>query len=167
MAILISTGLYIILPWFYFTLLDSKLLNHGSTSLYLTLHYSTMAILISTGLYIILPWLYFTLLDSALLYHGCTSLYLIVCYCTMALLHCTWLNFTLLWFYFSLLDSHSSTMALLRSIACCFTLYYSAKALLHSISTLYYSTVALLDTILLYLSLLDSTLLYHVWNMVV
>jgi len=85
MALLHSTRLYITLPWHYFILLDSTLLYHGSTSLYWTLHYSTMAVLHSTRLYITLTWLYFTLhalpylyltvLDSTLLYHGSTSLY--------------------------------------------------------------------------------------------
>ena len=70
-----STRHYITLPWLYFTLLDSTLLHNESTSLYLTLHYSTMALLHSTGLYIPLPWINFTLLDSTLLHHVSTSLY--------------------------------------------------------------------------------------------
>ena len=78
-ALLHSTWLYI------------KLVYHGSTWLYLTLHYSTNALLHSTWLHITLHWLYFTLLDCTLLYIDSTSLYFIVHYCTMALLHSTWL----------------------------------------------------------------------------
>ena len=37
------------------TLLDSTLLYHSPTSLYYTLHYSTMALLHSTRLYVSLP----------------------------------------------------------------------------------------------------------------
>ena len=55
-------------------IIHSTLLNHGSTSLYLTLHYSTLDVLDST----LLPWLYLTLLDSTLLYHGSTLHYFIV-----------------------------------------------------------------------------------------
>jgi len=47
------------LPWLYFTLLDSTLLYHGSTSLWLSRHYSTLAILHSNSLYNSLLWLYF------------------------------------------------------------------------------------------------------------
>ena len=74
MAVLHSAPLYIILPWLYiqFTLLDSILFYHGSTSLYFTLQYFTMA-----------------LLDSTLIYHGSTSMYVIVQYSTMVLLHST------------------------------------------------------------------------------
>ena len=88
MPLLRSSWLYITLPSLYFTLLDSRLLYYGSTSLDLTLHYSTVALLHSmwlhystvvqlqsTWLYITLPWLYFTLLDCTLLYHGSTSVY--------------------------------------------------------------------------------------------
>ena len=70
MALLHSTRLFINLPWLYFTLLDSTLLYHGSTPLYLTIHNTTLALLHSTRLYITLPWLYFILLDFTLLYHG-------------------------------------------------------------------------------------------------
>jgi len=77
MAVLHSTRLYISLPRLYFTRLDSTLFYHGSTSLYLTLHYSTMAqlhsILDSTLLYH--AWIYVTLHDSTLVFHGSTSLY--------------------------------------------------------------------------------------------
>ena len=77
-----------ILPWLYSTPLDSMLFFHGSTSLYFTLHYSTMAPLDSIWLYVTLEWLYFTLVNSTLLwvyftvlnstlhYHDTTSLYL-------------------------------------------------------------------------------------------
>jgi len=78
MAQLHSTRSYEILPWLYFTLVDSTLLYHGSTSLYEILHSYPMALLHSTRLftlyhgstslyltlYISLPWLYFNLLDS-------------------------------------------------------------------------------------------------------
>ena len=36
------------IPWLFLTICDSVLLYHGSTSLYLTLHYCTMALLHST-----------------------------------------------------------------------------------------------------------------------
>ena len=45
-------------------LLDPTKIYHESTSLYLTLHNSTMAPLHSTQLHITLPLLYFTILDS-------------------------------------------------------------------------------------------------------
>ena len=95
-SILHSTSLHIILPWLYFILLDSTLLYHGSTSLYFTLHYSTMALLHSTWLYITLQWLCLTLLDSTLLYYGSTSLHFTLHYSTMALLPSIWLYINLL-----------------------------------------------------------------------
>jgi len=61
MALLHSTSLYITLKWLYFTLLDSTLIYHGSTSLSQTLHYSTIALPNSTWLYITLPYFYFSL----------------------------------------------------------------------------------------------------------
>ena len=64
--------LYMTLQWLHFTVLDSTLFFHGSTSVYFALHYSTMDLLQCTGLYITLPWLYFTLPDYLLLYHGST-----------------------------------------------------------------------------------------------
>ena len=117
MALLHSTWLSIIQPWLYFTLRDSTLLNHDSTSLYVTLHYSKMALLHSTWLYTSLSWLYFTVLDSILLSHDSSSLYLTLHYSTMTLLHSTWLYVilyvTLKWLYFILLDckllTHGST----------------------------------------------------------
>ena len=126
MALLHST-------WFYITLACS-------TSLYLTLFYSTLALLNSTWLYITLHCLYFSLLGSRLLYIGCTSLYLTLYYydstslylslhySAMALLHCTWLNITLHWPY---------TLAIHHSYWLYITLLW------------------------LYFILLESTLLYH------
>ena len=55
-SILHSTWLYITIQWLLF--------YQGSTSPYLSLHYSSMALLSSNWLYFILPWLYFTLVDS-------------------------------------------------------------------------------------------------------
>ena len=104
--------LYIILLWLYFTPLDSTLIYYGSTSMYLTLHYSTLALLHTTLFHIILLWMYFTLLDSALLYIGSTSFYFTPHNSTMAVLHST------LFYY-------SSTSLYLN-------LYYSTEALLHS-----------------------------------
>ena len=80
MDVLDSTRIYITLPWLYFSLLDSTLLYHGSTSTYYTQHYSTMTILRFTRLYITLYTMALLhsvpLLDSTLLYHGSTSLYI-------------------------------------------------------------------------------------------
>ena len=137
----LPTWPYITLPWLYFTLLDSKLLYHGSISLYtwfytillfdctslycgssslhLTLHYSTMVLLHSIRLYITRPWLYFTLLDSTLLYrcfdptslytwiyitllYSSTSLHLTLHYSTIDVLHSTWLYITLPWLFLNL-----------------------------------------------------------------
>ena len=75
MAQLHSILHYIILPWLYFTLLDSALLYRGSTSLYFTLRYRTLTL--------------YTLHYSTLPYHGTTSLYFTLHYLTMALLHST------------------------------------------------------------------------------
>ena len=52
-----STSLYCLLPWLYFTILESKLTYHGFTLFYFNL-----------------LWLYFTLLNSASFYHGSISL---------------------------------------------------------------------------------------------
>ena len=152
MALLHYIWLYITLPWLYFTLLDSTLHYHGSTSLYVTLRYTTMALLDSTSLYIIVPWLIFTLLDSPLLYHGSTSLYTSL-YCILPWLYITLLDvYTLHFngstslytaFYHSLyLDPHYSTIVLLRSTA----LYHSSTSL-HMYLTLHYSNNALLHPI--------------------
>ena len=89
MAVLDSTRIYITLPWLYFTLLDSTLVNHRSTSLYYTLHYYTMPPLHTNGLYVTLTCLYFTVLDSTLPYHGTTLLYYTLHSPTMAVLHFT------------------------------------------------------------------------------
>jgi len=121
--------------WLYITLALIVL----ATSLYFSLHYTTMDLLETTWHNITIAqfhssWLYmtvhystmnyFTLLHSALLYylstsllyHGCTSLYLILQYSTMALLDSTWLYITLPLLYFTLLDSILyATMALLCS----------------------------------------------------
>ena len=119
MAQLHSSRLYITLRWYYFTLLDSRLLYHDFTSLYLTLHYSTMALIHSTRLYMTLSWLYFTLLDCIyystmavlhssrlyIIYKGSTSLYWTLHFSNMALLHSTGFYITLPWLYFTLLDS--------------------------------------------------------------
>ena len=102
----------------YFTLLYSRLLYHGSCSLYFILHYSTMALLHSTLLYITLPWLYSTLHYSTLLYHGCTSFKVILDYSTMALVQSTLFEITQPWLYFTLLDS---------------TLYYNGSTSLYFI----------------------------------
>ena len=113
-ALLHCTLLHIIIPWLYVTLLESRFLYHCCTSLYFTLHNSTIPLLLSTLLYISLPWLYFTLLDSTLLNHGSTSLY-------FTLLYSPWLYFTLL---YSTLHYHGSTSLYL-------TVHYSTMALLH------------------------------------
>ena len=97
MALLYSISLYCILPRLYFTLLDSTFLYHDSTSLYLTLHFSTkLTLLHSTSFYCFLPWVYWTLSDYTFFY------------------------ITVSWLYFTLFDSicsiHYSTTVLLHSI---------------------------------------------------
>ena len=75
-ALLDSTRLYIILPWLYFTLLDSII-------------FSTKVLLHFTCLYFTLPWFLVhnnSLLDSTSLYHGSTSLHLNPHHSTMGLL---------------------------------------------------------------------------------
>ena len=67
MALIHSTWIDRTLHWLYFTLLDSTLLYVGSTSLYLTLNYSTFGLPHSTWFYITLQNLFFTLLHSTLL----------------------------------------------------------------------------------------------------
>ena len=64
------------------TLLQSTVLYHGSTWLYLTLlHYiiarpgCSLLYYTLPWLYYILPWILVTLLDSTTLYHGSTWLY--------------------------------------------------------------------------------------------
>ena len=120
MPLLYSTRLYFLRPWlyflhysYYFTLFDSTLLFHGSTTLYWILHKFTIALTLlkATAFYIIalvhcawhnitLPWFYFTLLDYTLLCHGSTSLYLTLQYSTIDLLHCL-----ITWLYLTRLDS--------------------------------------------------------------
>ena len=120
--------------------------SQTSTSLYMTLHYSTMSLLHSTWLYITLPclyytllslpWFYFILLYSISLHHGSTSFYLTLPYSTLALLQSTFS--TLLYHgptshYLTLhlyhgstslyLTLHSSTMALLPSTSFYITLH--------------------------------------------
>ena len=140
-------------------LLHSKRLYHGNTSLYFTLHYSTMALLDSTWLYMTLTWFYFTLLVSN--------------YSTMDLLHSTWLHITLQCLYFIVLDSsllYHSYFTLLDS-----TLHYpcsnkfikhdSTMSFLHS--TLFYIFLQWLYFTLYFIlhdstmHLLHSTFLYH------
>ena len=125
MDVLDSTRIYITLPWLCFSLLDSTLLYHGSTSTYYTQHYSTMTILRFTRLYITLQWLYFTVYLYLILHYSTmvllhsTSLYITLHQSTMAinftrldsillyhdLLHSTRLYITLQWLYFTLVDS--------------------------------------------------------------
>ena len=166
MALLHSTWLYNTLQWLYFTLLECTLLYHGSTSLYVTLHHSSIALLtllessafyhssssLCLNLYITIPWLYFTV-------------YLTLNYSTMALLHSTWLYTTLQFLYFTLLDFtslfHGSTSLFLNL----YIILYHGCTLLYL--TLHYSIMALFNltlldsTTALYFTLLDSTLLYH------
>ena len=143
-----STGFYITLLLFYFTLPDSTLHYHGSTSLYLNLRYFSKALLHCTWLYITLPWFYFTLrfsilwlcftlLDSTLVYYCTTSLYLTLHHSTIAPLHSTWIYITRPWLNFTLLYS--------TLLYCGFTSLYL---------TLHYSTMA-------YFTLLRYTLLYQ------
>ena len=120
-----STWLYVTL---YVILLESTSFYHCCTSLYLTLHDTTMALLDSTFLYFTLPWLYFilftvpwlynNLLDSTSLYCRRTLLHSTWQYFTMPLLHSTSLYITLPWLYFTQLDC-SSYFPLLES-----TLFY-------------------------------------------
>ena len=89
------TCLYFTLPWLLVhnnSLLDSTSLYHGSTSLHLNPHHSTMGLLLSISLYNITftllvstllsstsfhhARLYITLLDSTSLYHGSTCPYI-------------------------------------------------------------------------------------------
>ena len=65
-------------------MLHSTLLYYSSTSLYLTLHYSTMAFLHNLTLHYHM-------------YHVSTSLYLTFHHSTMAQFHSAWLYITLPW----------------------------------------------------------------------
>ena len=127
MALLHSTLLYITLPWLYWILINSKLLYHGSMSLYFTLHDSNMALLHSTSFCIIQTLLYLTLLHSTLLYHGYFTLLDSTLHypcstkftkhdSTMSLLHSTLFYIFLQWLYFTLyFILHDSTVHLLHS----------------------------------------------------
>ena len=103
-----------------------------------------LALLDSTQIYYSLPWLYLALLDPSTLYHGSTWLHLTLLHSTTALLSSTGLNLTLLHPAIPLLDSTQlyymhCTMALLAGLY--LTQYYTLPRL--------------------YLTLLDSTTLYH------
>ena len=136
--------------WFY-------AFYNGTTSLYMTLHYSTIDLLQFAWLDFLLHWIYFTLLDSIILYntlldsiilyHGSTSLYLDLLPSTMAILHST--NSLLL------SSLHYCTMALLH-----FTQRYCLLQLVHF--TLHDSALATFPS--LYFTLVDSTLLNHGWT---
>ena len=152
-ALLRPTRLYITLSWFYFTLLDSVLIKHGSTLLHLSLHNSTMPLLYSTWL---IPWLnalYLSLHISNMALLNSISLYI-----TQAWLyfHSTRLYINRPWINFTLLDStyiyhgstslystlHNSSMTLLHSTDS--TLHYHGSTSLYL--TLYNSTMALLHS---------------------
>ena len=150
MAILYSTRLYIILPWVYFTLLDTTLLYLGSTSMYWILHYPTMALPHSSRHYITLPWLYYTLyyttmapLPLTILCHG-SSYLRHTTLSTSTLLHSTSIYHGVTWLYYT---QHQSTMVLLDS-----------TMVLLDFTTLFLTTRV---QIALYFTLLVSTLLYH------
>ena len=70
------------------------LLYIDSTSIYLTLHSSTMALLHSTWLYITLQMIYFVPVDSTVLNYVSTSLYLPVHYSTTAMEELCWLKYS-------------------------------------------------------------------------
>ena len=107
--------------------------------------------------------MHFTLLHSILIYHGSTSLCLILHYSIMAALsHSTWVYIALPWLYFTPLDFTLCTMALLNSTWLYITLYYGSTSLyliLHHSSL--HSTWVYIALPWLYLTLLDSTLLYY------
>ena len=149
-----SISHYISLPLLYFTLCDTILVYHCSTSLYQTQYWGPIALLHSTRLYVTLAWLYFTLQDS--IHYSTVALIITLLdlhYCTMAQPQCTRLYITLPWLYFTLLDSillqygytslyqilHYCTMALLNFTS----LYYGSTSLYQ---TLHYSTIALLHS---------------------
>ena len=151
-------------------LLESSLLYHVATSLYLIPHYSTMILLLSTWLnntllphstwlYIYPLWFYFTLPDSTLLYYliphdstlihcGSTSPFLTLHHSSIPLLYSAWFYITY---------HHSPSLPL--------TLPYSTIALFHctrvyiTLSWLYFT---LLDSTLLCKALLHSTWLYTI-----
>ena len=135
------TLLYITLLRLYFILLYSILLYHGTTSFYLTLHYSTRGLLHCTALYCLLPKLYFTLLDSTFPSHPtwlcitlpCLYFPLCLLYITLLWLYCTLLCSTLL--YFAL---HYSTKALFNLL--CSSIFHHGYNSLYF--TLHYTTMA-------------------------
>jgi len=86
LSLLDSTSLYTTLPWL--AVLDSTLLYHCSTQLYLTLHNSTMAVLYLTLYYSTMTLLH-SILYSFLFYHGSMSFYFSLYYFNMAPLHST------------------------------------------------------------------------------
>ena len=114
-------------------LLDSTIFYQDSTSLYYTLHYSTMVLLHSTRLYITLPWLYFTLHNS-----------------TMAILLSTWQYIIIPWLYFLLLDPNSDTMSLYFTLLDSTLLHYGSTSLYW---TLHYSTMTPLHSTRHYITL--------------
>ena len=136
--------LYIILLLLHLSALYSTLLYFSSTSLYFTLHNSTLDPLHSTSLDIFLPWLYFTLHESTLFYIGYTSHHI-----------------DLLCLYITLLDS---TLHYYGSTSQYLTLHYSTIALLYC--TLHYSALSLLHSIWLYRLYYGSASLevYDVWE---
>ena len=85
---------------------EPTLLYHGSTSLYFTLHFSTMGLRHCTWFYITQSWLYFILFHSTIFYPGSTSLYLTLHYSTMVVRHSTSLYFIL---HYSIMARHNST----------------------------------------------------------
>ena len=170
MALPHSTWLFCYLPWLHFTPLDSTLLHvHGSTSLYLTLHYYTIYYSSTLTLHYSIPWLYFTLFLFIAFYQGSISPYLTLHSFTMTLLHSTWHYISLPnWLYFTLLHStafyHGSTGLYLTILFS--TLLYHGSTSLYLLYTLFYHSSTSLYFLLpwlyftLYLTLLLSTTLH-------
>ena len=130
-------------------LVDSTTFHHGSTPVYLSLHYSTMALFDST---FTLPWLYFTLLDSILLLHGCSSVYFTIFYHGSTSLHLTPYYFTIVVLH-STAFYHSSTSLY---ILLYFILHYSTMTL-----TLLPCAIAVLDSTILYYCSSSFYLILH------
>ena len=147
--------LYCLLPWVYFTILDSTCITLPLFKLHSTCLYITLPWLYFT-LYCLLPWLYltlpWTLLHSTAFHHNFLTLpCMTLLHCTwpfltlpcMALLHCTW----------PFLSMHGSTSLYL-------TLHYSTMPLLHPI----YNSTAFYDgSSSLYLTVLPLPWLYFTW----
>ena len=157
-----STSLYLTLV--YSTLaplvstLDSTLLYHGSTTLYLTINHSTMAYF-TTWLYFTPPYFYFTLLDSILIHHGSTSVYILTLYHASHSLYFTLYHCTI-----PLLHKLEFASVYHGSTSLYFTLHDSPMSLLHCTPvyfTLPWLYLSLLYQLRLYFILLDSTLLFH------